>query len=427
MYKGQSYILLTLILILSVFSFSCKEDKDELYGDAPKSVLAFDSEFQTEYPFSLINAEKQSITLFKTDEKGTVKEFISFIGEEQTPVFASFDENGFLSGIGTENATLTFANYNGNKVDIALIVDDETYIFKEFESDESWDELDHGLSFEYLFNEGRSSKKDLDEIWSYIASQYKNLGEMLVDASGNVIPGKNIAVKYLLNIIKDSTLFLVDHDKNIDYAILLTEIAHWGVKGAGPWGLFFTLITNYDTYVDWVEDQAYNAMVLYDKYFNEYNNGIGALKSGFGMLKATLSWTFYADIDLHAIEPSGQHIYWSSPYSSISGGYLDVDNREGGPRATENIYWKNPQDGIYEIYVDYYGASTLNGDYGTGNCLVNVYYNGIGKHYNIPLDILDTKAVTSVQLPTGTFSRDSQSPQVKIIINNCKRNQKAKN
>ena len=74
---------------------------------------------------------------------------------------------------------------------------------------------------------------------------------------------------------------------------------------------------------------------------------------GTGNLKVTLQWRFYADIDLHVVEPSGEEIYYQHKTSG-SGGELDVDDIDGGPGSAENIFWENPPKGQYTVALVYY-------------------------------------------------------------------------
>ena len=57
-----------------------------------------------------------------------------------------------------------------------------------------------------------------------------------------------------------------------------------------------------------------------------------------GDLKVTLLWDFYGDIDLHVMQPNGIVINFSNPQDAATGGALDVDNRQGGKGAAENIF-----------------------------------------------------------------------------------------
>ncbi|MBR1449345.1 MAG: hypothetical protein IJ588_11455 [Prevotella sp.] len=79
---------------------------------------------------------------------------------------------------------------------------------------------------------------------------------------------------------------------------------------------------------------------------------------GNGDLKVTLQWDFYADIDLHVVEPSGEEIDYTNKDSN-SGGELDVDDTDGGRGAAENIFWRsNPPRGQYEVSLVYYAEKT---------------------------------------------------------------------
>lgn len=67
-----------------------------------------------------------------------------------------------------------------------------------------------------------------------------------------------------------------------------------------------------------------------------------------------LDWTSnQTDLDLHVIDPNGEEIYFANP-TSYSGGYLDRDDLTGpGP---EHIIWENAMDGVYYVYVHFYGS-----------------------------------------------------------------------
>jgi hypothetical protein len=67
-------------------------------------------------------------------------------------------------------------------------------------------------------------------------------------------------------------------------------------------------------------------------------------------LRVSLAWHNYDDLDLHAITPSGGHIYYGQ-----KAGILDVDMNAGGGRSrdpVENMRWiRMPGDGRYQVYV----------------------------------------------------------------------------
>lgn len=89
-----------------------------------------------------------------------------------------------------------------------------------------------------------------------------------------------------------------------------------------------------------------------------------------GQLKVTLLWNFNADIDLHVIEPNGNEIYFNHKRSS-TGGYLDVDNVDGGRGSAENIFWENPPTGNYKVQLVYYSKG--NQAPTSGTCKVVVF------------------------------------------------------
>jgi hypothetical protein len=81
---------------------------------------------------------------------------------------------------------------------------------------------------------------------------------------------------------------------------------------------------------------------------------------GEGDIQFTLSWNSIADMDLHVIEPEGEHIYFGTRESSI-GGELDVDSNfpcgdNGG--SVENIYWPEGEapSGTFQVMIDEFSS-----------------------------------------------------------------------
>lgn len=78
-----------------------------------------------------------------------------------------------------------------------------------------------------------------------------------------------------------------------------------------------------------------------------------------GVLRCSLSWFNYDDLDVHVQEPDGCHIFYHIPRSS-TGGNLDVDMNAGGGRsrnAVENITWPHKDrmiEGRYKVWVNNY-------------------------------------------------------------------------
>ena len=95
---------------------------------------------------------------------------------------------------------------------------------------------------------------------------------------------------------------------------------------------------------------------------------VNILEAGTGKLQVSLSWDQLNDVDLHVIEPNGEHIYYGHR-SSVNGGQLDIDSNAGcninSPIVNaENIYYEDDSDviieyGEYEVLVDLWSACLI--------------------------------------------------------------------
>ena len=68
--------------------------------------------------------------------------------------------------------------------------------------------------------------------------------------------------------------------------------------------------------------------------------------------RVSLGWFNYDDLDLHVVEPNGNHIYFGN-----KSGKLDVDmnvSTRGSREAVENVRWPKPSDGVYAVSVKNY-------------------------------------------------------------------------
>lgn len=85
-----------------------------------------------------------------------------------------------------------------------------------------------------------------------------------------------------------------------------------------------------------------------------------------GVLRASLSWGNYDDLDLHCVEPDGNIIWFRNKQSYSSGGSLDVDMNAGGGTSrtpVENIIWTNQnrmKEGIYKVLVHNFSKRETN-------------------------------------------------------------------
>lgn len=103
---------------------------------------------------------------------------------------------------------------------------------------------------------------------------------------------------------------------------------------------------------------AGNRVLLFetDDVITERLEQVGAQ---FGDPQFSLAWNNRNDLDLHVIDPLGNHI-WYKQRNSPTGGELDVDANadplRGTDRPVENIYWQpgNAPEGSYTVYVHHY-------------------------------------------------------------------------
>lgn len=77
--------------------------------------------------------------------------------------------------------------------------------------------------------------------------------------------------------------------------------------------------------------------------------------AGTGAIRASLSWGEQPDVDLHAYEPNGSHVY----YRNLTGedGTLDVDDTNGQGPENYVVACTNVNTGTYQIGVNYYSGN----------------------------------------------------------------------
>ena len=119
-----------------------------------------------------------------------------------------------------------------------------------------------------------------------------------------------------------------------------------------------------------------------------------------GNLKITLLWNFQGDIDLHVTQPNGKTIYYKESKDTATGGFLDVDNRNGGNGSAENIFWENPPKGNYHVKIVYYKESQTTGIAESGTCSVVIFQKGKSPQtYQVEMNnVDDTKNVVTVNI-----------------------------
>lgn len=111
-----------------------------------------------------------------------------------------------------------------------------------------------------------------------------------------------------------------------------------------------------------------------------------------GELKVTLLWNFQGDIDLHVIQPNGREIFFDNRRDRLTGGYLDVDNRDGGSGSAENIFWEKAREGEYIVSIEYYGPSKSTAIAEKGICSIVVFQSGKEPQtFNVEINTVNEK------------------------------------
>lgn len=122
-----------------------------------------------------------------------------------------------------------------------------------------------------------------------------------------------------------------------------------------------------------------------------------------GILRCSLSWFNYDDLDIHVIEPNRNEICFYQKNSNTSG-KLDVDMNAGGGKSrtpVENIVWTDlskMKEGLYKVIIHNYNKRE-NIDVGF---TVEIEYEGKMYHFNYDKAL---RGSTSIEIVTFNFSK----------------------
>ncbi|MDQ7916311.1 hypothetical protein RBU60_01890 [Mesonia sp. MT50] len=180
------------------------------------------------------------------------------------------------------------------------------------------------------------------------------------------------------------------------------------------------------------EEENFSVRLAYLDQNNQVSQAVIAnlmvTSVGTGTLQVSLSFDNDKDVDLHLIEPDGEHIYYGSMNSS-NGGELDLDSNPAcsiDGINNENITYPEEAQldaGTYYVYVDMY--SNCDPSIAT-NYVASVYLNGVEiptstqNPFNatFPVDFPsngggsgienDINPVFSFEVPEGSSSRPAQ-------------------
>lgn len=114
-------------------------------------------------------------------------------------------------------------------------------------------------------------------------------------------------------------------------------------------------------------------------------------------LRVSLSWFNYDDLDLHAEEPGGNHIYFGNKR-----GILDVDMNAGGGHSrepVENLAWNTPRDGKYKIWVNQFSKRETSGI----GFVIEIENNGSVSQYSFNKSVTGNVNVGTLTVKKGVI------------------------
>lgn len=410
-----------MVCCCTLFVVSCNNEENEPKDIPDEYLLGIDYNNETDYKLSLFNARTASVCLMHLDEEGEIDRIDCRYGQEGEQFSITLNDKGLIESIGNDSLMFVFSNYEGNIMDAVILCQNEVFMLEDYECQVNWSDFlvaqksknrAHNRSIADNIEQWQRPLYNFSEKWGFLGGQAGDVMGLIHSAKTIGVTKKQVIESQVIRWLDVMGFFNTSITDYISMAAGVSEIM-MSIASGNVWLSLYTVIMNYSSWVDFCE----NTVLLYLQMTEYIEAGLGMLNSGIGTLKATLTWNFYADVDLHAFEPDGDHIYFGNHIAYDSGGYLDVDNRAGGNGATENIYWEKTEDGTYEFVIDYFGPSTYNQMSQSGICQLNILYKGYGRTFSVPLTMYDTKSVTEIILPQGVYTRVSDSPNIKIRLN----------
>lgn len=104
-------------------------------------------------------------------------------------------------------------------------------------------------------------------------------------------------------------------------------------------------------------DQELPSRAVIDDAFWSYVDNLPypGIEAGEGAIRASLTWGEQKDVDLHAFEPNGSHVYYVNT-TGVSG-KLDVDDRSQYGPENYVVACEDVELGTYEIGLNYFAGS----------------------------------------------------------------------
>ncbi len=338
-----------------------------IQSDKKTTVAIFLSAIKKDLPdFSVVNISAESDWdyfvagkeeyIFMEVENSLPKEAVYHSFKQKKDYSISFDEKGLPTKIVIENYIFLFDNFNGTKVDFAIVSPSgEIQIIREASSNFNWDTD---------LNSTKSAKEVIKWAGRALgAIPCITTGAAALVSGGIAIPLDILALwncgNYLLKI---SAGFVEDQGVHngftefVNFYSLTSTAYNCTVGLTEPSSCLVTLAK--EALNQWAENM--------DEL--EANESVhvaeAALYAGHGDVQITLTWDNESDLDLHVIDPFLEEIYYLHK-NSASEGELDYDDIDGyGP---ENVYWPKGKapSGTYHVFLHnfFWGGNPLSANY----------------------------------------------------------------
>ena len=133
-----------------------------------------------------------------------------------------------------------------------------------------------------------------------------------------------------------------------------------------------------------------------------------------GVLRFSMMWADgngdNSDLDLHCMEPNGEHIYYGHKVSYRTGGNLDIDiTNPNGKLSVENITYPSLSkmtNGKYQLFINQYFARSSKG------FKAEIEFDGQLYSYSYDRPVSRNVEVAEVTLENGQFSIEHKLPAV---------------
>ena len=430
-----SLCTLAVLLLSSIFMSSCC--KNHCFDDdSPTTRSKFYMTRGTAYKLTMAN-KKNGNMYFVTSADGTTVTKLNAVvngpGGTSAPATVFFDNGGDVRSVTINGVTYVFSkNPQTGKVDVTVLSGNSQQIFTGvMDAPAPTYAPETGDAFTDNLNRAMENLNSMMPAVDAVNGQLKQEGGDLASAASGVAAYVSEFASDVSDYSTGGGSTSVEEISQESFQDLVNELAQDNPGMSGWAGKSYEEIESTEQNNTNASDQ--NA----DK---NTKDGEGAIVSGTGKLKVTLTWHYGADIDLHIFEPGftnnmtnygsqGQgHIFFDAKNNTFTDGYLDFDNTRGyfidpqntqttdfNRAAIENVYWTTVNDGTYYVYLHYYGSSSAEWcNYVTeGPCTVGIFVNGRGYNKTVNMTSVYNNPmlyVGKVTFPAGTIDFTSPEP-----------------